>query len=229
MIDALSATPDARRGAYAKSARTRQAIIEAAFPIFAERGLDAVGTREIAQAAGVNQPAINYHFGSKEGLYRACAGTVAEHFAARMGPASEAIAAALAQGPSRETAAAKLKNLVHELVDFLVIEEQSAVWSAFMAREMRADTEAAQIMHRQVWEPGTRIIARLIEAAWGKPEPDEAANIEALLLISSLVIFTSGREVSLKVLGWSELSTGHLETFKRILDQRIDEILARGR
>jgi AcrR family transcriptional regulator len=34
----------------------------------AERGWDAVTTRQIAERAGVNQALIHYHFGSKEGL-----------------------------------------------------------------------------------------------------------------------------------------------------------------
>ena len=37
----------------------------------AERGWDAVTTRQIAERAGVNQALIHYHFGSKEGLLHA--------------------------------------------------------------------------------------------------------------------------------------------------------------
>lgn len=37
----------------------------------AERGWDAVTTRQIAERAGVNQALIHYHFGSKDGLLHA--------------------------------------------------------------------------------------------------------------------------------------------------------------
>lgn len=37
--------------------------------LFGERGVDAVPTREICAAAGVNPGAIHYHFGDKDGLY----------------------------------------------------------------------------------------------------------------------------------------------------------------
>ncbi|MDR1962597.1 MAG: TetR/AcrR family transcriptional regulator [Planctomycetaceae bacterium] len=45
-------------------------IIEAAGPIFAQKGFAATTVREICSAAKVNQAAINYYFGSKEGLYK---------------------------------------------------------------------------------------------------------------------------------------------------------------
>lgn len=51
---------------------TRQRLISAAGPLFARKGFAAVSIREICQAAQVNIAAIHYHFGDKEGLYRAC-------------------------------------------------------------------------------------------------------------------------------------------------------------
>jgi AcrR family transcriptional regulator len=50
---------------------TRHKIIKAAARIFAEDGYDGASIRNIVAKADVNQAAINYHFGSKEGLYRA--------------------------------------------------------------------------------------------------------------------------------------------------------------
>jgi TetR/AcrR family transcriptional regulator, regulator of cefoperazone and chloramphenicol sensitivity len=49
---------------------TRDRILRAAVRLFAERGYDATGVRALAVKARVNQAAVNYHFKSKEGLYR---------------------------------------------------------------------------------------------------------------------------------------------------------------
>jgi TetR/AcrR family transcriptional regulator, regulator of cefoperazone and chloramphenicol sensitivity len=49
--------------------RTRRAILEAAGPLFASKGFDAVTVREITRDAGMNVAAVNYHFRSKEDLY----------------------------------------------------------------------------------------------------------------------------------------------------------------
>jgi TetR/AcrR family transcriptional regulator, regulator of cefoperazone and chloramphenicol sensitivity len=49
---------------------TRDRILRAAVRLFAERGYDATSVRALAVKARVNQAAVNYHFKSKEGLYR---------------------------------------------------------------------------------------------------------------------------------------------------------------
>jgi len=46
-------------------------ILRAATKLFAERGYDAVSTREIAAAVGLNVATVNYHVGSKRELYQA--------------------------------------------------------------------------------------------------------------------------------------------------------------
>ena len=53
-------------------AATRARILGSAERMFAEHGLDGVSVRQIAQEAGVPTGLVGYHFGGKEGLYRAC-------------------------------------------------------------------------------------------------------------------------------------------------------------
>jgi AcrR family transcriptional regulator len=57
---------------------TRRRILEAAGPLFAEKGFDAASVREITEAAGTNVAAVNYHFRSKEDLYIATVRHAAE-------------------------------------------------------------------------------------------------------------------------------------------------------
>lgn len=47
----------------------RDALITAACQLFAAKGYEAVSTRELAETAGVNLAAIQYHFGSKAKLF----------------------------------------------------------------------------------------------------------------------------------------------------------------
>lgn len=47
---------------------TKQALLAAGLEVFAERGYDAATTREVAQAAGVNEQLIQRYFGGKGGL-----------------------------------------------------------------------------------------------------------------------------------------------------------------
>ena len=50
---------------------TQDRLLEAAEELFAERGYDGTSLRALTSRAGANLAAVNYHFGSKEGLYRA--------------------------------------------------------------------------------------------------------------------------------------------------------------
>lgn len=50
------------------SAETRTRLLESAHALFAEQGYAATSLREITAVAEANLAAVNYHFGSKEGL-----------------------------------------------------------------------------------------------------------------------------------------------------------------
>ena len=50
---------------------TKSRLLRVAERLFAEQGFDGVSVRQLTAAAGVNLAAVNYHFGSKEGLLAA--------------------------------------------------------------------------------------------------------------------------------------------------------------
>jgi AcrR family transcriptional regulator len=58
--------------------QTRRALLDAARPLFAERGLAGVSAGEIARAAGVFPSQVTYYFGSKDALFveAACRGVL---------------------------------------------------------------------------------------------------------------------------------------------------------
>ncbi len=60
-----------RRGRTRDPGRSRQATLDAAEALFAEKGFEAASIQEIAEKAGVSRGTPNYLFGSKEGLYEA--------------------------------------------------------------------------------------------------------------------------------------------------------------
>ena len=52
-----------------RGVETRRRLVLAAADLFAERGVDGVGSQEILERAGQrNESAIHYHFGSRAGL-----------------------------------------------------------------------------------------------------------------------------------------------------------------
>lgn len=71
-----------------RSQETQARILDTAEQLFAERGLEAASMRAITSTAQVNLAAVNYHFGSKEGLMVAV-------FARRLWPVNQMRLAAL--------------------------------------------------------------------------------------------------------------------------------------
>ncbi|MEW6056389.1 MAG: TetR family transcriptional regulator [Bdellovibrionota bacterium] len=52
--------------------QTRTLLLKAAKKLFASRGYDGTSVKELAEEAKVNVSLVSYHFGGKEGLFRAC-------------------------------------------------------------------------------------------------------------------------------------------------------------
>jgi AcrR family transcriptional regulator len=64
----------------------KQRLIKAGLEIFGTFNLEGATTRQLAQRAGVNQAAIPYYFGGKEGLYLAVIEHLITHKASRVRP-----------------------------------------------------------------------------------------------------------------------------------------------
>jgi TetR/AcrR family transcriptional regulator len=60
-----------RPGGVAHAAAIRAALLKGARELFTRRDFKAVSVRDIARKARVNPAMVHYHFGDKEGLYRA--------------------------------------------------------------------------------------------------------------------------------------------------------------
>lgn len=70
-LDALGRDLNLSDAGQARTRETRNRIIEVAESLFAHRSYATVSMREITAGAGVGLAAVNYHFGSKEGLFKA--------------------------------------------------------------------------------------------------------------------------------------------------------------
>ncbi|HEY2450945.1 MAG TPA: TetR/AcrR family transcriptional regulator [Mycobacterium sp.] len=76
---------ETRRTQAARAAETREALIEAARPLFAAQGFAEVSLETIVRAAGVTRGALYHHFTDKTELFAAVFEKVEGEVAARMG------------------------------------------------------------------------------------------------------------------------------------------------
>ncbi len=88
------------RGRYQRGEETQQRIIDAAVAMFGLKGFSETSTRDIAAAADINTPAIQYYFENKLGLYTACIDHLTSRIWYRIGPVIEACRAVLSEKPA---------------------------------------------------------------------------------------------------------------------------------
>jgi TetR/AcrR family transcriptional regulator, regulator of cefoperazone and chloramphenicol sensitivity len=207
---------------YRKGGEARARILRAALVVFGEHGFKGGATRQIAEAAGVNLPALKYYFGGKQGLYLACAQEIVGRYLQRMLPLVTEAHAALGAPMSQADALVRLKAVLRSLAELLVGKGEAELWMAFVLKEMAEQGPAFDILYRQLWAPGVELTAGLIARALGQAETGASARIRALLLISSLSAFSTARPVSLKFLDWPDARDARFERLMEILDAQID-------
>src|SRR3984957_17181712 len=97
-----------RPGSQSRGEDTRRRILETALQVFATEGYEGASTRQLAERAGVNLPAIQYYFGSKEGLFRAVIDSIIERTETHMAPLPTEVRAALADPATPRAALVEL-------------------------------------------------------------------------------------------------------------------------
>lgn len=212
------------KSGYRKGDETRQRLLDVALAAFGAAPFGEVTTRQIAAAARVNLPSLQYYFGDKEGLYRACAETIVERFRRHTAAGAEKAREALGNDCDAETARVHLRALIGALGGFLIGSNEATSWTHFVARELRDPGPAFEILYERLWRPGVETTARLIARILGVADSDPAARVQALLLISSVLAFQSGRQISLRTMHWSAIGPDELAIVLAGLNVQIDAI-----
>lgn len=214
-----------RPGNHQRGEDTRGRILEAALELFAASGFEGASTRTIAERAGVNLPAIQYYFGSKEGLYRAVVEQFSQQMQAGVAPVAERIRAELAGGqPSRR----QLIGLLCDMLDIVIAlilddsvpnRESRQRFFARMEVEPNAAVDALQDdMVSHVCKPCCAIIGRLLD----RPPDHEQVLLHAMTIIGQAKIFC-GWGTS-RVLRWDTVGETRIRSAQSVVRQHVQAI-----
>jgi AcrR family transcriptional regulator len=145
----------------AAGSETRRRLLAAAGERFAALGYRGATLRDIADAAGVNLAAANYHFGSKQALYLEVA---RERFAALERRLAEEGADFAGEddlaGRPREEIEALLGVRVRTMLRSLLVDDP--IHAALMQRELLDPSEALPVIVRRWVQPMRLAIERLL-------------------------------------------------------------------
>lgn len=182
---------------------TRNRVLRAGLQAFAREGYAGATTRMIAAAAGVTLPTISYHFGSKDGLHRACAEAIVDAYRQQMlGLVVAARDAVDSGGVSAAAAVGWLSRILDALVAALAADTDDRLATDFVLRELSEPGPGYALLLRELWSPGITLVADLIARARGHSSAGEADRTAALMLLASLGAFTTQAPISFPLLGW---------------------------
>ncbi len=206
-----------RPGGSARGEDTRRRLLNAALDLFGSLGFEATSTRALAERAGVNLPAIQYYFGSKEGLYRAVIQQIVERIETHAGPVGARITAALAGQPSRPELLALLFDMTDVMVA-LILEETLADRDScrrFFARIEIEQNPAIESLHACVTRHILAPLAGLVGHLMHRPPDDEQVRMRVVALLGEAKAF--GCWGSDRVLGWREADPTRVHAVQQLL------------
>jgi AcrR family transcriptional regulator len=173
------------RGRRTDGDQTSQRILDAAGALFAANGFAETTSKAIAQQAEADQASINYHFGSRSGLYQA---TLAEaHRQLITLGALEVIV------ESEQAATDKLAQFI-DLLAHSVSSEQG--WPLqLLARELLSPSSHLQVLLTQEVQPKLALVLRILSEASGI-EIDDPVLLRCLVSVVApclMLVVVGGR------------------------------------
>jgi AcrR family transcriptional regulator len=187
---------------------TRQALLDAAIEAFCESGYEGTTARIVAKKAGVNHALINYHFGSKENLWRACADQLFNAYNAAMARRRESL-----QGLDEPII---LHLMLREFVSYMVAVPH---FQQFLVLANLGDTDRFAWLNRRYLAPagsGELAILRAAQRA-GVFRSGDPHHLRCLFISAAASVCLYGREMAGLVLDE--------ESENDLVDRHIDLVL----
>lgn len=174
---------------------TQEKLLTAAEKVFSQRGYDAATVKDIADEAGVNISLISYHFGGKEGIYRASF----ERFGTE---GLELIKKILTPPSSREDLKAKLRLYMEQIVDCHIQDEQI---TRMIHMEVLNGLPHCEEVFRATFQQVFQLLVRFLDSAKkaGLVRAEFAPEITGKLMLGSLMHFCQTDALSRKILNKS--------------------------
>ena len=206
-------------GDSARGDQTRQRLLETAVEIFAHSAYDSVRTRMLADAAGVNQAAIPYYFGGKEGLYLAVTQHIAERLGERIailtGPAQKLLDK---ETPGTDKALEEaLRDIFANFARAILSQPEPSASTAIILREQQQPTKAFDLLYSHAMEPLHRVVSTLIARLEKTRDDAPEAILHAHMLLGQVLGFIAARTTLMRRLGQQQIEPGQIEYIAKLL------------
>jgi AcrR family transcriptional regulator len=205
-------------GRYPCGEETRQRIINAAVEIFGRQGFAGTSTRDIAVAADIKTPAIQYYFGSKLGLYDACIEQLTTAVALRITPEMERCRTMVSGGMPMDQIIAALCRVQDCLIDSFFDDYEGHAIQRLLAWEDVENTLSASeaLMKERIGRPIFETFRMVVERAMASPALPSEVEIQAMALMGISMIFHVNHKRVLDLLNQPSFTEDFLHTLKQV-------------
>jgi AcrR family transcriptional regulator len=176
----------------------RARILNAAGPIFAEKGFEGATVREICHAAGVNLAAVNYHFGSKESLYKEA---LRSAHPGKSGPIADLA------WPDGTPVEKKLHDFIHNLLVHLLDVKPSPWQERLFVREIMDPSPAFQEVLQERFQAGLDRLQGILDEVLPADTPPHERHQIALSIVGQCVYYRAHWKILPLIVGQRELDT----------------------
>ncbi len=185
-------------------------LIEVAIELFGQNGPASVGTRAIADAAGAPMSAITYHFGSKHGLYLACADHIAATMLGKISPLLARVGEAVDPAAARAGIEAVLGGLV-----VVMMKDEIASMARFVVREQMNPSPAFAVLYDKAIRHVVELLTRLLDVVARRRLSQEEVRIRCVALVGQVFAFRFARASLLRVTGWQSVGSRETELVRQ--------------
>jgi AcrR family transcriptional regulator len=162
---------------------TRRRLIAAASRVFAQHGFANARVRQIADAAGVNLAAVNYHFGGKEGLYRATLSYLA-------GQAQSIRPVRNRRGATPQD---RLNRRIYALLERFLGNSGSSTLGRILAHEAMDPTSALEGVLDDALRPELETLFKMIQELAGPDAPEVALMQASVGILGQCLLYQFAR------------------------------------
>ena len=203
-------------------ASAKQRLLEAGLELFGLYNLEGTTTRQLAQRARVNQAAIPYYFGGKEGLYLAVIQHLFATHIASFQPVVEEVRAGLASEElTRPEALRLLKKLLAAMLDIVLQKGGSATWGRIIMREQMQPTAAFDFLYANAYQRTHEAVSGLLAVILERKPSDRGTILRAQMMIGHVLIFLAGRETIRRRLNLTAYSDEEIREIQKALDDQL--------
>ncbi len=214
-------------GGYARGEETRARIVTAALKLFGQRGFDGASTRDIATAAAVNAPALQYYFDNKEGVFIACVEHIVKRVWEYLSQVVERAEQAVADEAEDEDLIRAVCDIQLQLADFMFTSKDAEDWRLFMARLQSGEGPPAgfKIIYQYVSSRMSKVTSTIVGRLLGRPADDEETLIRTMTLSGQLMVFQLARRSVMTKLNWDQVDADRLALLQKVLREHTESLL----